>query len=136
MITCEEVQSYISNKGVKWTFIVELAPWMGGFYERFISLVKRALRKTLNRKMVDHVQLQTVLKEVEATINSRPLVYVSDDIASTIALTPRHFLSLNPHTGIPELEYDTTDSDYRPYESTVDRLLKTWKKGQKPLNVF
>lgn len=136
VITCEEVQSYVCNKGVKWTFIVELAPWMGGFYERLVSLVKRALRKTLSRKMLDYVQLQTVLKEVEATINSRPLVYVSDDIASTITLTPRHFLSLNPHTGIPELEYDATDSDYMPYESTVDRLLKTWKKGQKLLNAF
>lgn len=134
--TCAEIQSYVSNKGIKWTFIVELAPWMGGFYERLVSLVKRALRKTLNRKLLDYVQLQTVLKEVKATVNSRPLVYVSDDIASTITLTPKHFLSLNPHTGIPELEYDTNDSDYRPYESTTERLLETWKKGQKLLNVF
>ena len=88
----EEVQNHVSNKGIQWKFIVELAPWMGGFYERLVSLVKRALRKTLNRKLLDYVQLQTVLKEVEATINSRPLVYVSDDIASSITLTPNHFL--------------------------------------------
>ena len=40
----EEVQDYISSQSIKWTFIVELAPWMGGFYERRIGLVKRALR--------------------------------------------------------------------------------------------
>ena len=114
---------------------MELAPWMNGFYERLVSLVKRALRKTLSRKLLDFVQLQTILKEVESTVNSRPLVYVSDNIASNITLTPNHFLSLNPNTGIQELEYDANDKDHRPYESTTERLLETWKKG-KLLNVF
>ena len=41
---CDEVQNYASNIGVKWTFIVELAPWMGGFYERMVGVVKRALK--------------------------------------------------------------------------------------------
>ena len=36
---CDEVQNYASNIGVKWTFIVELAPWMEGFYERMVGLV-------------------------------------------------------------------------------------------------
>ena len=136
METFEDVQSYVSNKGVKWTFIVELTPWMGGFYERPVSLVKRALRKTISRKLLDYVQLQTIFKEVESTVNSRPLAYVSDDIASDITLTPNHFLSLNPNTGIQELEYDANGKDYRPYESTTERLLETWKKGQKLLNEF
>ena len=29
----EEIQSYVSNVGIKWLFIVDMAPWMGGFYE-------------------------------------------------------------------------------------------------------
>ena len=28
--------SYATNEYIKWKYIVELAPWMGGFYERFI----------------------------------------------------------------------------------------------------
>ena len=63
-------------------------------------------------------------------------MYVSDDMNSTITLTPRHFLSLNPHIGIPELEYNENDSDYKPYDSTAELLLKIWKKGQKLLDVF
>lgn len=136
VIKCDEVQTYASNIGVKWTFIVELAPWMGGFYERLVSLVKRALRKTVNRKLLSYVQLETVIKEVEAVVNARPLVYVGGDIDSTISLSPKHFLTLNPNTGIPELEPDNNDTDYSPYESTAERLLQTWKKGQKLLNLF
>ena len=113
----EEIQSYVSNVEIKWLFIVEMAPWMGGFYERFVGLVKRVMRKTIQRKLLTVIQLQTILKEVEATINARPLMYVGDDLESNITLTPQHFLSLNPSTGIPEIENDQDDPDYSPYES-------------------
>ena len=136
VIKCDDVQNYVSNADVNWTFIVELAPWMGGFYERLVSLVKRALRKTIKRKLLTCIQLQTVLKEVEATVNARSRVYVSDDIDSTITLTPRHFLTLNPATGVPVLEHDNKDVDYNPYDSTAERLLQTWKKGQNLLKMF
>lgn len=133
---CDDIQSYVSNSGIKWTYIVELAPWMGGFYERLVGVVKRALRKSIGRKILTLVQLQTVLKEVEAIVNSRPLVYTDDDINSNITLTPAHFLTLNPSTGIPEVECDDVDSNYSPYESSRESLLKIWKKGQKLSNEF
>ena len=28
------------TKGIQWKLIVELAPWMGGFYERLVRLTK------------------------------------------------------------------------------------------------
>ena len=33
----DDIQSYVSNVGIKWSFIVEYAPWMGGFYERLVG---------------------------------------------------------------------------------------------------
>ena len=113
MTHCEEVQNYASEKGTKWIFIVEMAPWMGGFYERLVGLVKRALRKTLGQNLLTLVQMQTLIKEIEAVLNSRPLVYVGEDINSTVTLTPRHFLSLNPNIGIPETYI--TECEYTPY---------------------
>ena len=111
---------------------------MGGFYERLVGLVKRAMRKTIQKNLLTVIQLQTILKEVEATINARPLVYKGDDLESNITLTPRHFLSLNPYSGIPTTDNDQYDLDYSPYESSSIRLisLQIWKKGQKLLNTF
>ncbi|XP_052784316.1 uncharacterized protein LOC128220097 [Mya arenaria] len=80
----EDVTSYMSENRIKWHFIVERAPWFGGFYERLVGLVKRSLRKTLGRKLLTLIQMQTVMREVEAVVNARPLVYVDDDINSTI----------------------------------------------------
>ena len=41
--TNPDTQSYLANERIEWSFIIELAPWMGGFYERLVGLVKQAL---------------------------------------------------------------------------------------------
>jgi len=46
----DEVDDYLSKQGIQRKLIVELAPWMGGFYERLVGLTKRALRKTVGKK--------------------------------------------------------------------------------------
>ena len=110
---------------------------MGGFYERLIRLLKRSLRKTIGRLCLSNEQLLTILKETEAVLNSRPLVYIGDDIHSTIALTPAHFLTLNPRIGIPNFEQiNADDQDYNPEMSSAERLLRKWNKGLKILNQF
>ena len=105
--THPDTQSYLANKEIKWKFIVELAPWMGGFYECLMGLVKQSLRKSIRKICLNFDQCQTVLTEVEAVLNSRPLVYVGADLNSGLTLTPAHFLNLNPKTGVPHL--DTAD---------------------------
>ena len=135
-IKCDQIQSYVSNSGIKWSFIVELAPWMGGFYERLVGLVKQSLRKSVGRNLLSDTQLQTLLKEIEAVVNSRHLVYAGDDIDSSITLTPGHLLTLNPKTGFPELIFEQQDPNFDPYESSPDRLIRIWKKGQRFLNGF
>jgi len=136
VLKTDEVLDYFSDKGVHWHYIVDRAPWCGGFYERLVGLVKRALRKTLGRKLLTMVQMLTVLKEVEAVVNSRPLVYVGDDIHSNITLTPMHFLSLNPRVGAPYTEDMGSDRNYVPCESSADKLLDMWKKGNLLLDKF
>ena len=136
ILTEEDVVSYSASGNIKWKYIVELAPWMGGFYERLIGLVKRSLRKALGRLCLTYEQLLTILTEVEAVVNSRPLVYVGDDINSTITLTPSHFLTLNPRTGIPDFDNDNDDSDFNPNVYSTDSLLRNWKKGLKHLDRF
>ena len=109
---------------------------MGGFYERLVGLVKRSLRKTIGKICLTYEQLQTIITEVQAVVNSRPLVYVGDDINSGITLTPANFLTLNPYTGIPEDETSDHDSEYQPQQTSAQKLLQTWLKCQKHLNRF
>ena len=127
----DDVQSFISNKGITWKYVVEYAPWQGGFYERLVGMTKRALRKSLGRSKANNIELNTLLTEVEAMLNYRPLVYINDDINSGEAITPAHFLSLNHHTGVPEIS-----EEYQPKEFSWNMIVENWRKGQAKLNVF
>ena len=74
-----EVQTQLANKGVSWDFIVERPPWHGGFWERMVRCVKRCLKKSIGRTSLTFEELRTILVEVEATLNNRPLTYTYDD---------------------------------------------------------
>ena len=47
----DEINDYLSKQGIHWKLIVELAPWMGGFYERLVGLTKKLLEKQLARNV-------------------------------------------------------------------------------------
>ena len=82
----------IIHHNITWKFITERAPWWGGFYERLIGLMKRCLKKTLGKACLNMIELNTILTEVEAVLNSRPLTYPYTDINDASPLTPSHFL--------------------------------------------
>ena len=92
---------------------------MGGFHDRMIGLVKRSLRKAIEKLCLTEDHLVTVLKGTEATINSRPLVYGGDDINSGTPLTPAHFLSLSKQwcKGQESIQSSTTPDPGYKWES-------------------
>ena len=92
-----DVIGYVNERPIKWSFTVELSPGMGGFYERFISITKMALKKA-SESCLTSIQLQTILTEIEAIVNSRPLVYIINEVEHRTIITPTHFLSINART--------------------------------------
>ena len=77
-----EVITYLANKGITWHAITEFEPWMGGYYERLVGLVKRSLHKSIQKLHLTYEQLLTLVTEVEAIINTRPLTYIGGDFDS------------------------------------------------------
>ena len=130
--TDEEVQSFMSTNGITWKFVTEYAPWKGGFYERLVGMTKRSLRKSLGRSKVSGAELYTLITEIEAILNSRPLVHLDDDINSGEAITPAHFLSANIRTGVSDIEED----EYKPKEYSGKMIIDNWRKGQLKLQRF
>ena len=57
------------------------------------------LRKAIEKTCLTMLQLDTFLKETEPIINSRPLIYLSEDLNDRTAFTPIHFLTSNTKTG-------------------------------------
>ena len=60
-------------------------------FERLVKQVKSSMNKTLGRSRLSFDELTTILVEVEAVLNSRPLTYLySDDVEEP--LTPWHLV--------------------------------------------
>ena len=62
---------------------------------------KRCLRKVLGNARLSFDELLTVLTEVEATLNSRPLTYDYDTLGEEV-LTPTHLIYGRRLTSLPE----------------------------------
>ena len=89
--TCKSFRQYLAENGIQQKCILAASPWWGGFYERLVRSVKLSLRKVLGKALLTFEELQTVLCEVEYVINSRPLIYISeDDLIDSI--TPFHLM--------------------------------------------
>ena len=86
-----EVKKYFSQSHTEWKFNLEKAPWWGGIFERMIKSAKRCLRKVIGRNCLTYDELLTLITEVEAVLNSRPLTYVSSEDVDE-PLTPSHLL--------------------------------------------
>lgn len=129
------VQDYSSIRAIEWKFITQHSPWMGGLYERMVGSVKRSLRKTINGASLTLIQLQTITTEVEAIVNSRPLIYVEASIEDHKILTPAHFLYGSPKIGLPEIIVGD-DKEFKLKSTTKDALIENWKRGQNILKNY
>lgn len=86
------VRSTLNQHGCKWQFNPSRAPWFGGFFERMVKMVKVSLQKTLFKAMVTDDELHTVLCEIEADLNDRPLTCVSTSEDDQQPLTPSQLM--------------------------------------------
>ena len=87
----KEVQDYFLAKRIQWKYNLEKAPWWGGFWERMVKSTKRCLKKVLKNARLSYDEFPTILIEVEAVLNSRPLAYVEAEGIEE-ALTPSHLM--------------------------------------------
>jgi hypothetical protein len=92
ILESEETRTFLPEKKIQWKFIVPRAHWWGGFYERLVKSVKLSLKKIFGNAMLDAEQMTTILTEIEAQINSRPLTYIGAEPNDLEALTQAQIL--------------------------------------------
>ncbi|XP_014836152.1 PREDICTED: uncharacterized protein LOC106914091 [Poecilia mexicana] len=126
---------FFTDKGITWKFIAERAAWWGGFWERLVRSVKTCLRKVLGKASLSFEELTTVLTEVEAVLNSRPLSYVTSDALEPQPLTPSHFLVGKRLTSLPPKIIPSPHLN-QVLTANREQLGRRWKYQQKLLIGF
>ena len=126
----EQIYDHLRLKGIEWSFNPPGASHMGGVWERMVGVVKQVFKAILPGKPLDDDALNTILLEVEAMVNSRPLTDVVVDSKSDLPLTPNHLLRINPTIGPPIKLTDKPDvyahQRYPLVQFVADEFWRRW----------
>ncbi|KAK7880057.1 hypothetical protein WMY93_033275 [Mugilogobius chulae] len=103
------LQAQLAEYQIKFRFNPPNAPHFGGSWEREIRSIKSALKSTLGSQVVSSEILQTVLIEIEGVLNSKPLGYVSSDLADPVPITPNLLLMGRLDPSLPQVVYHDSE---------------------------
>ena len=135
-ISRSEVQQFFTKNNITWKFIIPRASWWGGFWERMVRSVKTPLKKILGKSCLTYEEIQTVLTEIEAVINARPLTYVYEENDEPLPLSPSHFLIGRRINSLPDISDSTVPRSnkrtltkmFRYREQVLNHFWKRWRK--------
>lgn len=99
----KELAAYLKNvddasaqDGVSWHFNPPSAPHFGGLWESAVKSAKYHLTRVVKDAKLSLSEITTLLCQIEACLNSRPMTPLSSDPGDMEALTPAHFLIGGP----------------------------------------
>ncbi|XP_071056073.1 uncharacterized protein [Onthophagus taurus] len=110
-----------------WQFHPPGAPHFNGLAEAGVRSVKSHLIKVIGDQKLTFEEVYTILTQIEAVLNSRPLSAMTEDPNDLQPLTPAHFLCLEP------LNASVVDPDVT--QVPINRLDR-WKLIQKMVQDF
>ena len=129
-----EIQEYLRQHDITWTFNPPTASHMGGLWERSIRTIRRILLAVMPNKGrgIDFDGLTTVFCEVEAVVNSRSLTEMRLEIDKDLPLTPNHLLRINPQIALPSIVNHKKNfyaqNRFKIVQYAADEFCKRWLK--------
>ena len=125
----------LANDGIKWKFNPPAASHMGGVWEQQIRSIRKIIAGLTHEQVLTDDALLTLMCNVEAIINKRPLTAISTDPNDLTPLTPNHLLILRPAMSLPG---EFTDADmycrnrWRQVQYLAEVFWKRWLKEYLP----
>ncbi|XP_066597121.1 uncharacterized protein [Prorops nasuta] len=124
-----QVSSELAIAGIDWNFIPPHSPHFGGLWEAGVKSTKHHLIRVIGEHILTFEEFATVLAEIEACLNSRPLYPMSGDMDDLTVLTPSHFLIGSSSGLIPDVPISDVPENRLSRYQLLSRLQQHfWKK--------
>ena len=106
----EQIRSRLHQEGTEWIFNPPSGSHMGGIWEWQIRTARKVLAVLLHEhsSRLDDESFRTLLCEVEAIINSRPLMFTSSDPDDLHPLSPTNLLTMKTSVSQPACQYSNS----------------------------
>lgn len=122
----KEIASLFAADGIRFHFNPPSAPSWGGQWESFVKLTKHHLRRMTISIKLTFEEMSTLLAQIEACLNSRPLCAMTTDIDDLEPLTPGHLLIGAPLNLIPEPSLLSLKDNALDRFQTIQKGLQTF----------
>lgn len=123
------INNYALTLNITWKFTPPYSPNFGGLWESAVKQMKHHLKRTMLKVHLNYEEFLTLLNQVEAILNSRPLFAMSSDPSDLEPLTPSHFLIHRHITAIPFHDISTVPYNRLTRYKHVHQLYQRfWKR--------
>ncbi|XP_055308300.1 uncharacterized protein LOC129572379, partial [Sitodiplosis mosellana] len=127
--TSKDIAQLFASDGIRFHFNPPSAPNWGGQWESFVKLTKHHLRRMTTATNLTFEEMTTLLTQIEACLNSRPLSAITTDINDLEPLTPGHLLIGAPLNLIPEPSLlSLKDNSLDRFQAIQKGLQTFWKR--------
>ena len=129
------MRNALLNTNTEWKFIPSRAPWMGGFWERLVGIIKNLFKRIIGKKLLTFDEFRTVISQCENVANNRPLTYQSAQDSDLIPITPNMLIYGRGINAAPYLqELPDCEADYS--FDNPSKLTKSQKRLHETLKVL
>ena len=136
----DQMMNFHASHGMKWNFNPPAVSHQGGVWERQIRTIRKILCAIMGEQYLksyqNEEQLHTLMCEVEAIINSRPLTRCSDNPNDLDVISPNSLLTIKGSMTVPPGTFDPKDiyakRRWKQMQYLADLFWKRWVREYLP----
>ncbi|XP_029672102.1 uncharacterized protein LOC115240850 [Formica exsecta] len=123
------IQQFLREHETSWCFIPPNAPYFGGLWEAAVKSAKYHMARIIGKAHLTFEKMTTVLCEIEAILNSRPLMQLSADPNDLTYLSPGHFLIGTALNSLPCHDlHDTNENRLTRWQRVEQLRQHFWRR--------
>ncbi|CAK1589701.1 unnamed protein product [Parnassius mnemosyne] len=125
-ISDPEFLTELTKMEIEFHFNAPSWPSAGGLWEAAVKSLKYHIKRVIGEQKLTFEEYSTILTQLEACLNTRPLCALTEDVEDLDFLTPSHFLTGTADVTILETEHDAR-TRWNLTEKLMADIWKRWK---------